>query len=332
MFWEAIENGQVKCGLCHHQCILKDGKRGICGVRENQGGVLMSLVYGSAISQAVDPIEKKPLHHFLPGSTSLSIATVGCNFRCLHCQNYSISHIPNRGILDEGHSIPPERIVQSAVRYNCASISYTYTEPTVFYEYAYEIAKLASEKGIKNVFVTNGYTTAEALKEIKPYLHAANVDLKFFDDAKYQELCGAKLDGVLETIRTYHELGIWIELTTLIIPGHNDDDEQLKAIAGFIAELDRNIPWHVTAFRPMHRMQDRPSTPTATLEHARKLGVDAGLKYVYVGNAPSSEGEATWCPSCGAAVIKRSGFTSDKHKLTNGACAACGAPIAGVWA
>ena len=331
MFWESTEGDKVQCGLCYHRCIIANGKTGVCGVRENKGGVLFSLVYGKAVSHAVDPIEKKPLYHFLPGSESFSIATVGCNFRCLHCQNYNISHPPDTHFFSPGNETPPAQIVKLAKRQKCQSISYTYTEPTVFFEFAHDTAKLATSEGIKNVFVTNGYISPEPLKEINPYLHAANIDLKFFREETYSKICGSRLAPVLDTIKLYHSLGIWIELTTLVIPGYNDSDEELGDIASFIAGIDKQIPWHVTRFHPTHKMLDRPATPVATLERARKIGLEAGLQHVYVGNVISSEDLGTYCPSCGTLVIERAGFGALLKNCEDGACTKCGSKIAGVW-
>ncbi|RLG54961.1 MAG: AmmeMemoRadiSam system radical SAM enzyme, partial [Candidatus Hydrothermarchaeota archaeon] len=264
MFYDKI-NGKVKCKLCRHSCVIPEGKRGICGVRQNRNGKLYSLVYGKLVAKNVDPIEKKPLYHFYPGSKAYSIATVGCNFSCKHCQNYEISQPARETGEIFGRDFSPEEIVAEAKRYNCEVIAYTYTEPTVFYEYAYETAKLASKEGIKNIFVTNGYTSEEALKEISPYLDGANIDLKAFTDKFYREICGARLEPVLETIKLYKELGIWIEITTLVIPTLNDNEEELRKIAEFIKSLGDEIPWHVSAFHPDYKLMNLPRTPLETL-------------------------------------------------------------------
>lgn len=330
MLWEKTETGRVHCFLCGHHCKIADGKRGICAVRENRGGTLYTLVYDKVVSQNVDPIEKKPLFHFMPGSRSYSIATPGCNFRCLFCQNADISQMPNDVQRIIGSPVPPEAIVEGALRYGCGSISYTYTEPTIFFELAYDTARLARGKGIKNVFVSNGYITKEALTEIRPYLDAANIDLKSFDDGFYRKVCGARLEKVLDSIRLYHSFGIWIEVTTLVIPGLNDGEEELKKIAGFLASLDVNIPWHVTAFHPTYKLMDRPRTPASTLRAARKIGLDAGLRYVYEGNIPGEGGENTYCPSCGKAIVERFGFSLEGYHVVDGLCGFCGADIPGV--
>ena len=273
--------------MCRFHCLIAEGRRGICGVRENREGVLISLVYGKSIAEHIDPIEKKPLFHYLPGSKSYSIATVGCNFHCLHCQNAEISQWPHNHPDIPGRPLPPAEIVRQAKLAGCQSISYTYTEPTIFYEYAFDTATLAHGEGLGNVFVSNGYTTTAALEKIAPVLDAVNVDLKGFSEKFYREVTGASLAGVLDTLRDYRRLGIWLEVTTLIIPGLNDSDADLSGIARFIAEeLGPLVPWHVTAFYPTYRMLDRPPTPIATLRRARQIGMDAGLKHVYVGNVP----------------------------------------------
>jgi pyruvate formate lyase activating enzyme len=323
------EDGKLRCRLCRHECLISPSKRGICQVRENRGGKLYSLNYRKAVSMAVDPIEKKPFFHFHPGTTSLSIATAGCNFKCLHCQNYSISQmVRDRGEIS-GEDIPPEAVVAAAKRKGCDSISYTYSEPTIFYEYAYDIARLAKKEGIANNFVTNGYIGEDALKEISPYLDAANIDLKGFTDKFYREVCGARLQPVLDSIRLHHELGIWIEIATLIIPRHNDSKVDFEGIAKFIASIDPEIPWHVTRFHPDYKMTDASSTPSQTLREAREIGLKAGLKYVYEGNIPGEEKEDTQCPNCNELLIKRFGFAVMKNTITDGKCPKCGTRIAG---
>jgi pyruvate formate lyase activating enzyme len=331
MFQEAREDGKVQCGLCAHRCLIAPGHRGICAVRENRDGELVSLVYDKVIAQNIDPIEKKPLFHFLPGSLSYSIATPGCNFRCKHCQNADISQLPrDRGGVIVGEPVSPARIVAAARQTRCASISYTYTEPTIFFELAYETAKQAAAEGIKNVFVTNGYITPEALREIRPYLHAANIDLKGFTDAFYRDICGARLQPVLDSIKLYRELGIWIEITTLVIPGHNDSEAELRQIAEFIRSVDRDIPWHVSRFHPTYKLTDQPRTPVQTLKRAREIGLDAGLHFVYEGNVPG-EGEETLCGNCGRTIVRRYGFTIEEKHITHGKCGYCGTAVAGVW-
>lgn len=322
-------DGKAKCHLCNHYCTISAGKRGVCGVRENRDGTLYSLVYGKLIAANIDPVEKKPLFNFHPGSRSYSIATTGCNFRCLHCQNFDISQHPKEHPDIPGRSATPEDVVSEALLAGCKSISYTYTEPTIFFEFAYDCARLAHEKGIKNVFVSNGYTSPEAVRMIAPYLDANNIDLKG-DDNFYKTVCGARLQPVLDTIKLMKELGVWVEITTLIIPDYNDSEDFLKWTAEFIKSVDPAMPWHVTAFYPTYKLLDKPRTPVATLRRAREIGLETGLKYVYEGNVPGEGGENTWCPSCGGLLIERSGFYLSEIKMKDSKCLKCGACIDGV--
>jgi pyruvate formate lyase activating enzyme len=331
MFQEAKEEGKVLCGLCRHHCLIAPGKRGICAVRENQNGTLYSLVYDKVIARNIDPIEKKPLFHFQPGSLSYSIAAPGCNFRCLHCQNADISQLPrDHAGLIIGEDVSPAAIVDAARKNRCTSISYTYTEPTIYFELAYDTARLAVAAGLKNVFVTNGYITPEALKKIRPYLQAANIDLKGFSEDFYKKVCGARLQPVLDSIRLYKELGIWIEITTLVIPGKNDSDVELGKIAEFIASVGEDVPWHVSRFHPTYKLTNAPVTPAGTLARARQIGLDAGLRYVYEGNIPG-EGEDTFCPGCKKVLVKRIGFNVLENSIKEGKCGHCGVKVDGVW-
>jgi len=323
--------GKVRCLLCNHRCLIADGKRGLCCVRENNDGTLYSLVYERPISAHVDPIEKKPFFHFLPGSKAFSIATVGCNFRCLHCQNHEISQLSKEKADITGKRVSCEEIVSMALQYNCASISYTYTEPTIFFEYAYDTAKIAHTKGLKNNFVTNGYMTVEALDMIAPYLDGANVDLKSFSEEFYKTVCGAKLKPVLQSIQKMKDLGIWVEVTTLIIPTLNDSEEEWRGIARFIHSISPEIPWHVSAFYPTYKLLDKPRTSPETIRQARKIGLEEGLRYVYTGNIPGEEGENTACYHCNNALIRRWGYQIAENSVTKGKCPHCGTPIAGVW-
>jgi pyruvate formate lyase activating enzyme len=330
MFYERENGGRVRCGLCRFHCLIADGARGICGVRENRGGTLFSLVYGRLCAENVDPIEKKPLFHVMPGSNSFSIATVGCNFHCRHCQNYSISQV-HGGDRIPGHDRTPEMIVQHALANDCRSISYTYTEPTVFFEFAYDTARLAREAGLLNIFVTNGYISSQALATIAPCLDAANIDLKGFSDSFYRDIVHARLSEVLDSIIQYRSQGIWIELTTLIIPGLNDSDDELEGIARFIvSNLGADTPWHVSRFYPTFQLTDRPPTPPETLRRAVEIGRAAGLRYVYEGNVPDRGGETTSCPACSARLVERFAFTVRSNRIRNGACPECGATIAGI--
>ena len=331
MFQEPKEGKKVLCGLCSHRCLVSPGHRGICAVRENRDGTLYSLVYDRIIARNIDPIEKKPLFQFLPGSLSYSVATPGCNFRCKHCQNADISQLPQDKVgMVPGEPVSPAEIVEAALRHRCVSISYTYTEPTIFFELAYDTAKLARKAGLKNVFVTNGYITSDALREISPFLDAANIDLKGFTDDFYKKVCGARLQPVLDSIRLYKELGIWTEITTLVIPGHNDSENELRQIARFIRSVSEGVPWHVSRFHPTYKLIDQPRTPLETLKQARQIGIDEGLRYVYEGNIPG-EGEETLCWSCGKPLVKRYGFSVEENHVKDGKCGYCGAKMDGVW-
>ena len=323
------ERGSVKCVLCSHGCIVESGKRGLCGVRENHEGVLYSLVYGNLVALNIDPIEKKPLFHFFPGSLSFSIATKGCNFRCRHCQNATISQVIRDEGLDLSYSYSPEQIIAETIRTGCKSISYTYTEPTVFLEFALDTAILARQKGIKNVFVSNGYTSEEATRAIVPYLDANNIDLKG-DDGFYKSICGARLQPVLDTIKMMKDANVWVEVTTLIIPTLNDSEEFLQWAADFIRSVDPAMPWHITRFHPTYKLTHIPPTPLETLQKAREIGLRTGLKYVYTGNVPGDGGEHTYCPECKRVVIERVGFTVRGIYIKDSRCTYCGYTIDGV--
>ncbi len=330
-FYEKKKEQQVHCFLCNHHCLIKEGGRGLCGVRENREGSLYSLVYARPIATHVDPIEKKPLFHFLPGSRSFSLATAGCNFRCLFCQNADISQLPQDQGKIPGEEVSPEDIVAAARQAGCQSIAYTYTEPTIFFEYAQDIAILAAAQGLKNVFVTNGYMSAEALQSIHPLLHGANVDLKSFREAFYQKQCGAKLSPVLKTLKSMKEMGVWLEITTLIIPTLNDSKEELRELATFILqELGPETPWHISRFHPTFRLTDLPVTPVKTLQQAWEIGREVGLHYVYTGNVPGDQGEKTYCHHCGRLLLDRFGFTILKNELNQGRCPQCLEALAGV--
>ncbi len=331
-FYEKLGDDKVKCQLCNHFCVIRPGKTGICGVRENQQGELVSLVYGKLISENIDPIEKKPLFHMLPGSTSYSISTVGCNFQCLHCQNYQISQYPHlyKGEIP-GENRTPEDVANNAILTGCKSISYTYVEPTIFYEFAYDCASHAKKLGLKNVFVSNGYFSAEVAKELSTVLDGINIDIKAFTDKFYKEVCKARLQPVLDNVKRMHDLGVWIETTTLIIPGWNDSEAELREIAKFIYSVSPAIPWHVSAFHPTYKMTDRPPTPLSTLRRAREIGLETGLRFVYEGNVPGEGGESTYCPNCNELLIERFGYRIVKNFLKDGTCPNCGEKIEGVW-
>ncbi len=329
--YEKLENEKIRCLLCNHHCIIQNGRWGLCKVRENRSGTLISHVYNKVIALHCDPIEKKPLFHFLPKTRSFSIATAGCNFKCSFCQNADISQMPsdNNRILGDG--ITPDEIIRQALNSQSASISYTYTEPTVYFELAKDTARLAVSNGLKNVFVSNGYMTEQCLRYIYPDLHAANVDLKAFSDKFYKEQCGARLEPVLNTLEIMKGMGIWLEVTTLLIPGLNDSMEELKDLSRFLANLDKDIPWHISRFHPTYRLTGIPPTPPESIRRARDLGYEAGLKYVYTGNLPGDKGEKTFCHKCGKLLIDRFGFDVIQNTLEKDCCPGCGSDIPGVW-
>lgn len=332
VLWRPGKDGAVVCDLCAHRCLILPGKSGVCRVRVNAEGELRTTVRHRLVAAAVDPIEKKPLFHFLPGSLSYSIATAGCNFRCDFCQNWRISQAARLSPLGlDGRIVPPEAVVEEALRQGCASIACTYTEPTIFFETAEDVGLLARERGLRTLFVTNGYLTREAVKRSRTFLDAANVDLKGFDDKRYRRVCGATLRGVLDGLEALKESGAWVEVTTLVVPGLNDSAEELSAIARHLASLDPNIPWHVSRFHPDFKRDDVGATPVSTLVRARETGLAAGLKHVYVGNLPGQGAENTSCPNCATILIERSGFSVVRNRIANGRCPECSVVVAGVW-
>ena len=327
--YEKLKDKKVHCFLCGHQCNISDKKFGVCGVRQNIDGVLYTLVYGDIIASYIDPVEKKPLYHFLPGSSSYSIATAGCNFRCGFCQNWQISQLrKNDKCVSNLPIVAPDEIVQNAVINECQSISYTYTEPTIFFEYAYDVAKLAQKKGLANIFVTNGFMSKEAIELIHPYLDAANVDLKSFSEDFYKKICHGHLRPVLETIHLMKELGIWIEITTLVIPGKNDSKKELTDIAEFIAQVGKDIPWHISRFHPDYQFNEIKPTDQDILVKARDIGESQGLKYVYIGNIPNEKND-TICSECHTLLIKRSYFSVEQNNIINDKCPTCGVVVDG---
>jgi pyruvate formate lyase activating enzyme len=328
--YEKLENKFVQCHLCAHRCRIAESKFGFCGVRQNIDGTLYTHVYGKAIASHVDPIEKKPLYHFFPGSFALSIATIGCNFHCQFCQNWEISQSSIRDGSYPGEDFLPQDVVKAALKNNCLSISYTYTEPTIFFEYAFDTAKLAKEKNLYNNFVTNGYMTRECLEMINPYLDAANVDLKFFRDESYRKICAGSLQPVLDSIKLMHELGVWVEVTTLVVPGENDSEAQLRDCAEFIAGVDKNMPWHISRFQPNYKFTDRQATPEKTLKQAQEIGFKAGLNYIYVGNV-WGWGNDTHCHKCKKLLIRREVFSVLEYNIKEGKCPFCDTIIPGVF-
>lgn len=321
----------VRCFLCSHHCIIPESKTGICRVRKNINGELISLNFEKVAATHNDPIEKKPLYHFLPGSTSFSLATMGCNFSCKFCQNHSLSMI-DRETQIFGERISPADLVQNALSNGASSISYTYSEPAVFFELMIETATLAKENRLKNIMVTNGYMSEQALETISPYLDAANIDLKAFSDDFYKNYCGAKLAPVLETIKRMKEKGIWVELTTLLIPGLNDDPKEINELISFILSVDKNIPWHVSRFYPQYKLTHISPTNPHSIFSALEAAENMGLRYLYAGNLSEERWSDTLCHSCKSRLIKRSGYHTRIVNLTDGKCGACGTPISGIWA
>jgi pyruvate formate lyase activating enzyme len=329
--YEKLKNGKVKCQNCPHYCLILPDGRGICRVRENQDGELFALNYGKIIARGVDPIEKKPLFHFLPGTKTYSIAAEGCNFRCGNCQNWQISQkTKNPEVLEiSGEKMTPTQVVNAAQKQKCPSISYTYTEPTIFSEFALDTMKIAKSKGLKNVFVSNGFMSKESAKMVIPYLAANNIDIKSFSDEFYQKNCGGRLAPILETAQLMKKSSVWLEITSLAIPGLSDSKENFSAIAKFIYDkLGAETPWHISAFSGCisWKLKSIPDTPYETLAQAYKIGKAAGLKYVYAGNAPGSPLENTFCPKCGELCIARAGYDILRHDK-NGQCPKCAADL-----
>ena len=331
VLWQPGEGKKVSCSLCNWRCVISEGALGRCHVRKNVDGVLYSLNYDKLCAANPDPIEKKPLFHFQPGSKSFSIAAPGCNFQCVFCQNWQISQMPYTQNDLEGSEYSPERIVEAAIQSGCKSIAYTYTEPTIFMELCEETGRLAKQNGLSNVFVSNGFMTPEAIDFAKPWLDGINIDLKAFTEDYYRDLCKAKLGPVLDTIRYIsRHTDIWMEVTTLVVPGKNDSDDELRSIAEFIAkEASVDVPWHVSRFYPQYKMTDAPPTDGAVLERAIDIGKEAGLRYIYVGNLPGARAESTYCYSCGALLIERTGYQIQQNLIDDHRCPQCNAEIAG---
>lgn len=334
LLWKPLKDAQgkgaqrIQCRLCSHFCRIDDGAVGRCGVRTNAKGVLYTFVAEKVAALNLDPVEKKPLYHFLPGSLTLSFGTMGCNLGCSFCQNSSLSQPPRQGRAVEGRPMTPEALVAAARQAEAPSISYTYSEPTVFFELMYATAQAAVAQGLKNIMVSNGFQSPECLDMLGPYIHAANIDLKSFRDTFYRERCGARLQPVLRNLAHMKRLGWWIETTTLVIPGLNDSDQELRDIARFLHDtLGPDAPWHVSRFHPQYRLQDRSSTPVETLIRAWEIGRAAGLRYVYLGNVPGHDADNTRCPGCNRVLIERLGFTLTRAVAV---CPDCGAVLAGV--
>jgi len=322
------EGSRLVCLLCAHYCHLKEGQTGICGVNQNVEGAIKNLVYGFPVTLHVDPVEKKPLYHFLPDTRALSLGTIGCNFTCSFCQNWSISQ---EKTLHVKEFIAPEQIIEMALHYECASIAYTYNEPTIFYPYAHDIALLAHARGIKNIFVTNGFESTEVIDDMQGIIDAANVDLKSFNHDYYKKELRGGLETILENLKHFKRNGIWIEITTLIVPSKNDSDTELSAIASFIAkELGEQTPWHISAFHPDYHELSLPATPLATLKRAEALGKEAGLKHIYIGNVELEN--PTRCVTCNAVLMTRKHFeVMENHLVDDGCCPTCKTKLAGVF-
>lgn len=332
VLWQERPDKKVQCNLCSWRCLISEGKLGHCMVRQNIEGVLYSLNYDKVCSANPDPIEKKPLFHFQPGTSSYSIATMGCNFRCEFCQNWQISQVVIDGGHLDGQALGPDRIVAAAEESGCQSIAYTYTEPTIFMELCSDCGRLAKDCGLSNVFVSNGYMTIEAIDFASEWLDGINVDLKAFRDDYYKRLCKARLQPVLDTISYIaKQTDIWMEITTLIIPGENDSEQELRELAGFIvSEAGVDVPWHISRFYPQYKYDAAEPTPVESIERAVQIGKDAGLRYVYFGNVPGARGESTFCYECGAMLIERVGYRIIGNNVKDGCCCECGVKIAGV--
>lgn len=329
-WYRKLDGGAVLCQLCPRGCTIPPGGRGYCTARKNEDGTLRSLVYGRPVTTAVDPIEKKPVFHLLPGSGSFSFATAGCNLRCIHCQNWAISQRPPEEV--ESVFLPPERIVAAARESGAASISYTYNEPTVFFEYMLDCARLARKEGLRNVWVTCGYIEPGPLAELCPFLDVARVDLKGFSEEFYGKLAGAKLEPVKKTLLVLKEKQVWTEVVNLVIPGMNDDPAMIRAMCTWLkGNLGPDVPLTFSRFHPDHKLRSVPATPVATLENARRIAQEAGLRFVYLGNVSGHDGESTWCPTCGKRLVRRVGYAVVENLLKDGACPACKQAIPGIW-
>lgn len=323
---------QVRCDFCHHNCLLVDGGVGICGVRKRVGDHVESLVYGRLVAEHIDPVEKKPLFHVLPASPTYSIATRGCNFRCKNCQNSSISQVSDIRVGSRPDVYrSPEELVERALASGCQSISYTYVEPTVFFDYAYDCAVLAHEQGLGNIFVSNGYMSDMVVEKIAPFLTGINIDLKAWSDTFYKDICGGRVAPVLKNIEKFVELGVWVEVTTLVIPGKNNSESELRQIAQFLKNIGPHIPWHVSGFYPSYKMMEIPPTSRSSLEMARRIGLDSGLQFVYCGNIRGGDGMNTYCSGCGKLLLARDNFYVAENNLQNGSCPGCDREIEGVW-
>ena len=331
-YWHSSDDGRVVCDLCPRHCALRDGQAGFCFVRRNVGGQLELTTYGRSSGFAVDPIEKKPLYHFLPGADVLSFGTAGCSLACRFCQNWEISTATEYEIL--AVDAPPEDVAFTAKRRGCQGVAYTYNDPTIFAEYTIDTAPEVRARGLANIAVTAGYIEPEPRVDFFEFMDAANVDLKSIRPDFYRRVVSGHLEPVQDTLRyLVHETDVWVEVTNLVIPGLNDSEAELHDLAGWVvSELGPDVPLHFSAFHPSHRMTDVPRTPPATLRHARQIALDEGLRFVYTGNIADEEGSTTWCPGCGAALIIRTGYAVTKDAIRDGHCPDCGTAVAGRWA
>lgn len=328
--WVPLHDNKVQCRLCAHACVIHSGNTGQCGVRKNEEGSLLTATYDTIAAANLDPIEKKPLYHFLPTTTSFSFGTMGCNLSCSFCQNYTLSSPPREGIPVRGQLATPNVLVEEALRSGAKSISYTYSEPTIFYELMVDTARLAIQKGLMNVMVSNGFQSSECLESLDGLIHACNIDLKGFTEDFYKQHCGARLAPVLKNLKHIIRLGWWLEVTTLIIPDANDSDDELHNMAVFIRdELGKDVPWHISRFHPAYQMLDRPPTSIERLERAWEIGRKAGLSFVYIGNAHGHPSEHTYCPSCGNIVVRRTGYRTKPVSIPT--CSGCNTRIPGIW-
>ncbi len=330
-YWHKLKDNIVKCVLCPRRCVINVGQRGLCTVRINKDGTLYTLGYGNPVAVHIDPIEKKPFFNVMPGESAFSIAVAGCNMRCLFCQNWQISQAKPDEVT--AYDMPPETIVSEAIKNNCKFIAYTYTEPTVFYEYMYDIARIARAKSVKNSMHTCGYINQEPLEELLKYMDAVNVDLKGFNEEFYQKMGAfAQLEPVLETIKTVKKAGVWLEITNLIIPTLNDDPKEIRSMCEWIKDnVGIDTPIHFSRFMPSFRLQNLPPTPVSKLEEAYGIAKEVGLNYVYIGNVPGHRGENTYCPKCKKIVVGRIGYRITENNIKDGKCKSCGERIAGIW-
>jgi pyruvate formate lyase activating enzyme len=324
------QGSYVRCGLCPHRCVLAEGERGLCRVRENRGGKLYTFVYGNPCAIHIDPIEKKPLFHFLPGTLAFSLATAGCCLRCKYCQNHDISQYPPEALTN--YDAPPEAIVAGSVQEGAQSIAYTYSEPMVFYEYMLDTARLARRAGLRNAVISSGYVNPEPLRELCRTVDAIKIDLKGNNEQFYREVCGGTLQPVLDAIRVVHEMGVHLEVVNLVVPSLNDDPAELRALVEWVLDsLGPDVPLHFSRFHPDYQLTNLPPTPIETLEAARQNALDIGLHYVYLGNVPGHEGNHTYCPGCGQRIVERAGMATLAMNIVDGRCGYCDRPIAGVW-